>query len=180
MILVSSVVVAFLISLLILYPKTPTIVTNNVGLSHLTWQSNELTGAISANLTLSVSITMENRNYFGAYFDTSPIEIIMKRNGVDASIASMQLPAGYIGPHAQLDLFLTTDVRDTQLSGMAELLTLAQHMEVGARSESHGHVRILGIDIPWTVQAKCTAVCRLNLWTLEVSILEQECESHAS
>jgi hypothetical protein len=178
-VLVSCLIVAFLIALAILYPKTPTIRTNDVSLSNLTWRSDELTGRISANLTLTVSVTMENHNRFGAHFAASPIDVVLFRDEVPQPVTTMHLPSGYIGPHSTLDLLLSSDIRETELSGTAELLRLAQHMQVAAQSEARGTVRLIGIEVPWKVRTRCEAECTLNLWSMEVAILRQQCESHA-
>lgn len=176
---IGAVIVSVLIALIILYPSAPSINTTSVRLSDLEWRVED-SGALTANLTLSVAINLRNGNRFGSSFDTTQIQtFVALPDGERQPVAQLILPAGYVGPKAELSLSLNTPIRNTRLSNSAQLLQLMQRMLVSSESDTHGRIHFLGLRIPYTVRTRCSATCSINLMSLAVTILEQACDSSA-
>lgn len=174
----SCIILAFVIALILLFPSTPSITTQYVGLHNLVWVMTD-TGGLSANLTVAASLILENHNRYGASYEETPIDFSLRREGRGMEhLASLTLPSGYIGAKSESEVNVAADLYNVELANVVELASLARRMEVWAGCKTKGHVRILGIRIPWTVSTSCSITCSLNLWTLEVTLLEQECSTH--
>jgi hypothetical protein len=190
---VSCVLLSALIALLVLFPTSPSVTTTSVRISDLSWRADPADGgALTANLTASVTVQLRNGNRFASDFERSAIETFVTLppsvggggggGGVAQHVATMELPAGYIGPRSELSLFLQARVVNTRLAAAraSDLVAILQHMQVSSSSQTHGHIRFLGLRIPYTVQTRCSAICKISLLTLEVDILEQQCDSSAN
>ena len=170
--------IAFLIGLLLLYPSTPSVSTTEVKVRDLSWETDAVTGSITANFTLSVSVLLENDNRFGAYFNQAPIDIFMTKP-IDTDrthVGTLMLPEGYIGSKSSLHLIVTGTITNAQVASTTELVTLSRRLNVSAESNSTGHVTIIGLKIPWSRSTQCAAVCTVNLWTMEIALLQQTCD----
>lgn len=56
-------------------------------------------------------------------------------------------------------------------------MALPHRLHVATASETRGHVRFLGVRVPYTSHTQCQAICRLDIMTLAVHIIEQRCDT---
>lgn len=181
-ILFSCLLLAFFICLGILYPRSPRVRANTVQLSDLSWMISP-TGSYNANLTLSVAMTIANDNYYGSRFDTTPIFLTMStspdENADDMEpVGTLSLPGGYVGARSHTDVALQNRLENVHLNSSSEIIALTEHLRSTATSETTGRVHLLGFSVPWRVRTTCNVVCTLNLWTLTVTIVEEDCTTH--